>query len=966
MNNLLLVKFILFVGILLPADLSAQGGKISGTVTEKDTEEPLAGVTVFINSIQRGVTTDSEGRYTLLSIPSGAYEMSFSFIGFATQKVQNVVVNNGRTTIVSVELSMEVVQGQEIIVQAERPIVKKDQTSSVSYIGKEAIEELPVLELGDLVKFQPGVVTTSDGGFSFRGGRTREVAYIVDGVPVQDTYSQSGGNTIDVEVQSVQELQVLTGTFDAEIGGAQSGVVNVTTRDPARKLEGYLLLRSGGFYAGQDNIFIGGASFEPVESKDLSLTISGPIGKSEKLGFFISSRYEDRVGYLKGQRRFTSEDGKVMDAYQYWYRNRYAVDDSRLISLDTARTPNGRLLLDSQGNVITFSNGDNSLVDMDWSESITINPKLVFRPNSRIKLTYNSIYNTRVSQGYNDSKRYAPDGRSTNESYSLTQIITYKQSFNSNLILNLRASNKIRRSLSRAFKSFDDQRYTFFSESDVTTGFYFGGTENGRYRFEEDQWLASGDLTWQANYFNELKAGFQFKTNRFKNTNNSIGFLNPNDPEELASEIRPGDASQYPYFDLYLADLQKIQLERVIATNYTNQTRTTEQQPIEFAAFLQDKMELASDLVVKLGLRFEYYDTNENYIVNTRQQAELIGREDNLDEVDPKTYLSPRIGISFPVSDKGAFRVAYGHFTQMPAYSRLFQNPVDNTTNVGRLEGTTIGNPDLIPERTVKYEMGLQQQLSDFIGLDVNLFYKNIRNLLGLEILSTSDGVRYYRTVNRDYGLVKGGTLALFTQPKGLLNAAGFDLTYQDAQGSSSNPNAIADIIVPGLSGEVGSVVVDRQIIALDWDQTLSANTYVTVGKPGNWNIGIVSQLATGQPYTPSFIDETKDFPDNFFDNTEKKPILINLDLSAEKTIRISEYELQVKLQVNNLINYLNQRSVFSGSGRADQIIRLPYVQDERSFVNNYVGLFTDAEDDVRPTWYSPPRQILISVQLAF
>ena len=966
MNNLLLVKLVLLISLLLPANIFAQGGKISGTVIEKDTEEPLAGVTVFINSIQRGVTTDSEGRYTLLSVPSGSYEMSFSFIGFATQKVQSVLVNNGRTTNVSVELSMEVVQGEEIIVQAERPIVKKDQTSSVSFIGKETIEELPVLEVGDLIKFQPGVVTTSDGGFSFRGGRTREVAYIVDGVPVQDTYSQSGGNTIDVEVQSVQELQVLTGTFDAEIGGAQSGVVNVTTRDPARSLEGNLVVRSGGYYPSQDNIFIGGSSFDPVESKDVSLTLSGPLSKGDKVGFFFSTRYEDRVGYLKGQRRFTSEDGKVMDAYQYWYRNRYAVDDSRLISLDTARTPNGGVLLDSQGNVITFSNGDNSTVNMDWSESITVNPKIVFRPNSRIKLTYNSIYNTRESQGYNDSKRYAPDGRSTNETYSLTQIITYKQSFNSNLILNLRASNKIRRSVSKAFESFEDERYTFFSESDVTTGFYFGGTENGRYRFEEDQWLASGDLTWQVNYFNELKAGFQFKTNRFKNINNSIGFLNPNDPNELASEIRPGDASQYPYFDLYLADLQKIQLERVIATDYTNQTITTEQRPIEFAAFIQDKMELASDLVVKLGLRFEYYDTKENFIVNTRQQAELIGREDNLDDVDPKTYLSPRVGISFPVSDRGAFRVAYGHFTQMPAYSRLFQNPVDNTTNVGRLEGTTIGNPDLIPERTVKYEMGLQQQLSDFIGLDVNLFYKNIRNLLGLEILSTSDGVRYYRTVNRDYGLVKGGTLALFTQPKGFLNAAGFDITYQDAQGSSSNPNAIADIIVPGLSGEVGSVVVDRQIIALDWDQTLSANTYVTFGKPGSWNVGIVNQLATGQPYTPSFIDETKDFPDNFFDNTEKKPLLINLDLSAEKSIRISEYEMQVKLQVNNLINYLNQRTVFSGSGRADQIIRLPYVQDERSFVNSYVGLFTDEEDDVRPTWYSPPRQILISVQLVF
>lgn len=961
MRYLIFVK--LFVGLsLLCTAAFAQSGKLSGKITEEGTSEVLPGVSVYIGALSKGAITDKNGAYSVISIPPGTYTIRYSFLGFSTVVVDNIEIFSGQTTSFNVELKEEVFEGQEIIVKAERPIVQKDLTSSVSFIKKETIEELPVLEVADLVKFQPGVVTTSDGGFSFRGGRTREVAYIIDGIPVQNVYSQFGGNTIDVEVQSVQELQVLTGTFDAELGGAQSGVVNVTTVDPASSLEASFQIRSGGYYPGTDKQFIEGDVFNPLQSRDLSITLSGPIS-GQKLGFFLNGRYEDRTSYLKGQRRYTSDDGLVLDAYRFWYRNIYSPEDARLIPMDTARTPTGELILDSQGNPISFGTGDGAIVDMSWSKTTTLNPKLVYRLSPRTKLSLSTILNFQEGQGYNDGKRYAPDGRSKYESTTITNIGSIKQSFGTTMVLNLRASYKYSRSKSRAFDSFDDPGYQFFSDSDPTTGFYLGGTENGRSRFEEDQIIFSGDFTWQINFITELKTGFQYRTNTFKSISEDLSWVEGNGTTEVDGTLRPDNFEQYNFFDEYLAAVRAIELNRVPSADLNGETAVFEQNPNEFASFIQTKMEFDNKVVVKTGLRYELYDTGERFIINTRQQAELIGRDDNLENASSKSYLSPRVGISFPISDRGAFRVAYGHFTQMPAYNEIFKNPVDINTNLGRLSGREVGNPDLDPERTIKYEMGLQQQVSSFIGVDLNFYYKNVRNLLGLEILNTSDGVQYFRTVNRDYGLIKGGTIALFTKPLGHLRSAGIDITYQDAQGSSSNPGAIADVIIAGRAGEPASAVIERAIIPLNWDQTLSANSYFSVGIPSNWNIGLVGQLATGQPYTPTFLDPTKDFPSNFFDNSESKPLLVTLDLTAEKIIMVAGREVSLKLQANNIINYLNEQTVFSASGRADQIIRLPEDQEERSFVNDYVGLFTDTEDNIRPIWYSAPRQILFSIK---
>ncbi len=962
-----LVGLVLLCAGVSPVARAQSDGKIVGAVVEADTGAPLPGVSIYLEDLtQVGTTSDANGQYVLLRVPPGKHTVVMSFVGFATLKHENVEVFSGRTTTVDGSLRSQTIEGEEVVVIAERPIVVRDRTTSVSYVGLDAIEKLPVQEVSELVQFQPGVVT-SGGSFHFRGGRSREVVYLVDGIPVHDVFGQGGGNTVDVEVESVQELQVFTGTFDAEMGGAQSGVVSIKTRDPGTQLSGTLRTSAWNFLTGNDELFIAGNRFNPIESTDVSVTLSGPIVKKwNSVGFFFSGRYENRIGHLKGERRFTAEDGLKTAAYLRWYRDLFQPDDTRLVALDSARTPSGRPIRDAQGNPITFSSGDGQIVNMSWRRALTLAPKFVFRPTSRSKISYQMVLNRSEGQGYDHSQRFSPDFRPTNYTRALSHIVSLRQVFGSNRVLSLQGSYKTTESESYAFRSIADPRIQYFGAAAPVTGFGLGSTSNGEFRSTDRSIYLATDYVWQINRSNELKTGVQFRTDRRVVEDLDRSWVFRDNQDSLFINFPYPQASSFAFFEDYLEEFRQRQPILVPELERYKVDDRFEQAPIDLAVFVQDKLEFGRRLVLKVGLRFEYYNVRAKRLIDPRTPTDRIGRADNFADTPAKKYLSPRLGISYPISDRGAVRVAYGHFVQMPAYTQMLKNPIFPDINVGQLEGRDIGNPNLDPERTIKYEMGLQQQLADFVGVDISLFYKNIRNLLGIEILTTLDNIQYTRTINRDYGLVRGGTVALSIRPTGPLLQSSFDVTYSDARGSSSNPGAVADVVIAGRSGEVGELFVDRQIIPLNWDQTLTANLAATLGKAGDWSVGFISQLATGQPYTPAFLDPSVNFPDNEFDNSEHKPVLFTFDLRAEKRLEFRGVGLGLRVQVDNVFNRLNELSVDAISGRASQIVRLPLIQAERNLVRNYVGLFTPMEDDNVATRYSSPRRILFAVTVDF
>ena len=134
----------LFITINILGVLFAANGKITGIIINKETGEPLPGVNVVIEEISLGAATDVNGDYFIINVPPGDYTLQVSYIGYATQKVQNLRVNIDQTTFQNIAMTADVLEGEEVIVMADRPIVQKDLTSSQKITTGAEMKEMPV------------------------------------------------------------------------------------------------------------------------------------------------------------------------------------------------------------------------------------------------------------------------------------------------------------------------------------------------------------------------------------------------------------------------------------------------------------------------------------------------------------------------------------------------------------------------------------------------------------------------------------------------------------------------------------------------------------------------------------------------------------------------------------------------------------------------------------------------------
>ncbi len=125
------------------------------------------------------------------------------------------------TTRIDIKLEEGSVNIGEVVVNARLNMINKDETSRTAIVSSETFSDLPVASFQDVVGLQSGFVTGSDGSLHARGGRAGEVAYLIDGVPLRDPLN--GGFTGQIDKYAIQELQVLTGGFNAEYGQALSG-----------------------------------------------------------------------------------------------------------------------------------------------------------------------------------------------------------------------------------------------------------------------------------------------------------------------------------------------------------------------------------------------------------------------------------------------------------------------------------------------------------------------------------------------------------------------------------------------------------------------------------------------------------------------------------------------------------------------------------------------------------------------
>ncbi len=293
------MKKTVIILLLLPVLLFAgTTGKLTGKVTDASTGEPLIGVNILLEGTTLGAATDVNGNYTILNIPPGLYSVRISFIGYTTITVNNVRILVDLTTTLPVQLSSSSIAMDEVVVVARNPLVQKDLTSTKSVMSRDEIESLPVSNFLDMLSIQAGVVG-SGNNLHIRGGRADEVAYLVDGMYVQDPLL--GGLATSINNDAIQEMSLLSGTFNAEYGNALSGVVNIVTRDGGEDFRGKLEVRTSEF---------GVKDYTDLHELRMNGSLSGPV--TQDIRFFLSGEQDKRGSYLPfGYNRQVTGFGKL-------------------------------------------------------------------------------------------------------------------------------------------------------------------------------------------------------------------------------------------------------------------------------------------------------------------------------------------------------------------------------------------------------------------------------------------------------------------------------------------------------------------------------------------------------------------------------------------------------------------------------------------------------------------------------
>jgi outer membrane receptor for ferrienterochelin and colicin len=254
---------------------------------------------------------------------------------------------------------------------------------------------------------------------------------------------------------------------------------------------------------------------------------------------------------------------------------------------------------------------------------------------------------------------------------------------------------------------------------------------------------------------------------------------------------------------------------------------------------------------------------------------------------------------------------AYGHFYQFPGLKDIFGNSdysILRDLQAGGTSFNVLGNPDIKPERTVQYEFGYKHAINENLGLDFSVFYKDIRDLLGVEFITTYAVAEYARLTNVDFGSVLGYTIALDQRRLGLLSAS-VDYTYQRAIGNSSDPRETAT------RREANGQAVPEQV-PLNWDQRHTLNATIALNEPSNYSISTVVRYGSGQPYTPAI---GSNFGSDIERNSGTKEVFFIMDLRAEKFFKLAGINSSLFLRVFNVLDTrFSNGAIFNRTGSAD------------------------------------------------
>lgn len=418
--------------------------------------------------------------------------------------------------------------------------------------------------------------------------------------------------------------------------------------------------------------------------------------------------------------------------------------------------------------------------------------------------------------------------------------------------------------------------------------------------------------------------------------------------------------------ELYHHDLKLTDLQFVNPNPYLDHYH---KEPIIAAAYIQDKIE-HEDLTVNAGVRFDYFHPRSEFYIK------LDSLDAGKDQAKPKWQLSPRLGISYSVGERSVMYASYGHFFQPVDLGDIYQNlEADITQGIPLL-----GNPNLPPQKTVAYEVGLRHAFTPDMAGEVTAYYKDVENLLATRQITTIYDrklAQYNIYVLEDFAVVKGIDLTLMRRASQFLSGS-ISYSYLDAKGTGSSGREFyyryRDFVD----------ILPKREYPLEFDVTHSLKANVNLYLPSGFgpslfgfkplsdlNTNLQYNLSSGPPYTPTDRKGTPLEP-----GSKRLPPTQTLDMRMEKNLKLGGMKYGLFLDVRNLFDTRNARNVYTFTGKPDDDGGRPrwdpayYGVAERGYEAAWQRYLADVRNWERyvanPANFGAPRTIKVGLMTSF
>ncbi len=861
---------------------TTQWGRIEGQILDHETGRPLPRVTVMIPATGRGSFSQADGRFRIDGVPPGRSVVHISFFGYA-EIDRTVDVPAGGTATLEAQLEPTVVATLDPLqIHGLRPLIDVRKTSTAHALTRYDLEAMLTRgsTLDQIVEQQPGVVRDR-GQLHFRGGRADESLFIVDGVGVRDLLSGESGGT-EIAARSAQEVNVMTGGFGARYSQAMSGVVETRLKEGTPDWHGA--------FSYETDVLFG-----DLNSHQMNVEVSGPnrlvapllqLAGDEKpeVTFYASLSSELGDGYLPSV--------SDMPGRPHLYS---AVRDQFL------------------GSSFEYGDALSLLAENDWRGLI----KTAWRADADNKFSVSFSKSLSIGPDWGDPDIGEVDRNVTNypwswalhldHNYTITRDVNILSLiWNHTLAQRTHSSLRLWRHYSGQHKDVAGQRWDHYDTTrdserlDDTTFVdtpYFidsGDAEEWRDRFVV-VWGLSNDWSVELGT-HAIDAGFSAEYH---------------DVQYMALNARTVDlVNDLPLGDEY--DLFHVT-------------------PNAGTLYAQDRFE-HEGMEVSLGAAYDYWFPG----AQVEQALATLARPHMTPELRRKFYaethelfghrykghLSPRVGVSFPVTRDGHLYFNYGHYSQRPPYYYVYAK---SSSQSGE-EYPRIGNPTLNPQISVSYEIGGEYQFSKATAAKVSLFWKDmydyptsIRLVMKERRTARSNFFMYW---NMDYARSRGIEISLVRNRRNFLWGS-LSYTYSLAKGKSSDPNKTK--LIQETGGDSREPQLEEESLWWNRPHKLTAQVNLLIKEderpprwlgfawPQDFNTKLYFTIRSGRPYTP--LDaQGRTVGDPYSLNG---PIDMTCDLALAKGFRIGGRRIEAFFNVYNLFNYRTPLSFDPVTGEA-------------------------------------------------